>query len=81
MDRAVIATALSERAARLRDGTTFCPSEVARGLAADWRPLMPLVREVAAQMPQIIATQKGRPVDPVTATGPIRLGRARDVTP
>ncbi|MEO0931849.1 MAG: DUF3253 domain-containing protein [Pseudomonadota bacterium] len=53
-----------------------CPSEVARRLADDWRPLMPLVREVAADMPEIIATQKGVPVDPLLAKGPIRLGRA-----
>ncbi len=75
MDRAVVAMAMRDRAARLRPGTTFCPSEVARDLAEDWRPLMPLVREVAADMPEITATQKGNPVDPVTARGPIRLGR------
>ncbi|MEM8538008.1 MAG: DUF3253 domain-containing protein [Pseudomonadota bacterium] len=76
VERAVIADALMARAARLRDGTTFCPSDVARALAADWRPLMPLVRAVAADMPGLIATQKGLRVDPRTAKGPIRLGRA-----
>ncbi|MDX8347547.1 DUF3253 domain-containing protein [Cognatiyoonia sp. IB215446] len=74
--REAVTAALLERSARLRPGTTFCPSEVARDLAEDWRPLMPLVREVAGEMPQIIATQKGRDVDPLAAKGPIRLGRA-----
>lgn len=54
-------------------GKTFCPSEAARRLSDDWRPLMPKVRRVAAQL-DLQATQKGAPVDPVTATGPIRLG-------
>ncbi|MEO1639961.1 MAG: DUF3253 domain-containing protein [Pseudomonadota bacterium] len=76
MDRAVIADALMARVARLSPGTTFCPSEIARALATDWRPLMPLVRAVAADMPEIVATQKGAAVDPMTAKGPIRLGRA-----
>lgn len=74
--REVVAAALLDRVARLRPSTTFCPSEVARGLATNWRPLMPLVREVAGEMPEIIATQEGRPVDPKAAKGPIRLGRA-----
>ena len=55
---------------------TICPSEVARALESDeeaWRALMPAVREVAAGMADIVATQKGVPVDPVTARGPIRL--------
>lgn len=56
-----------------RAPVTLCPSEVARELATDWRPLMPRVREVAASLPEIVATQAGSPVDPVTARGPIRL--------
>lgn len=53
---------------------TFCPSEAARRVAEDWRPLMPLVREVARDM-DLRATQGGDEVDPVTARGPIRLTR------
>jgi hypothetical protein len=34
---------------------------------------MPEVRAVAAAMPEIMATQGGVEVDPVTARGPIRL--------
>ena len=52
---------------------SLCPSEVAKALAVDWRPLMPEVRSVAAGMPEIVATQKGVEVDPRTARGPIRL--------
>ncbi|PZX19065.1 uncharacterized protein DUF3253 [Palleronia aestuarii] len=51
---------------------TFCPSEAARALADEWRPLMDDVRRVAMGLP-LIATQKGERVDPVAAGGPIRL--------
>jgi hypothetical protein len=52
---------------------SFCPSEAAKALAADWRPLMPQIRAIAAEMPEILATQRGQPVDPIAAKGPIRL--------
>lgn len=53
---------------------SLCPSEVARALEPEhWQALMPEVRRVAAGMPEIIATQNGVEVDPVTARGPIRL--------
>ena len=54
---------------------TFCPSEVARRLSEDWRPLMPLIRETAARMGGIRATQGGAAIDPLRATGPIRLAK------
>lgn len=60
-------------------GRTFCPSEAARALGDDWRPRMGDVRAAAARLAaegRIVATQKGAPVDPVTARGPIRLGLA-----
>lgn len=72
-----IRAVLTDLALRRGAGRTFCPSEAARALAADWRPLMPAVRRVAAAMQAegaIRATQKGAPADPVTARGPIRLG-------
>ena len=72
-DDAAIRDALMELAQRRGAGKTFCPSEAARALAADWRPLMPEVRRVAATLP-LCATQKGAPVDPLIARGPIRLG-------
>ena len=57
-----------------RMGKTFCPSEAARRVASDWRPLMPRVRELA-KAEGLTATQKGNPVDPTQARGPIRLSR------
>lgn len=58
---------------------TICPSEVARAIAPDaWRPLMDAVRAAAVALAArgaIVVTQRGRPVDPATATGPIRYGR------
>jgi len=54
-------------------GKTICPSDAARALAEDWRPLMDPVRSVARGMEAIEITQKGRVVDPDTARGPLRL--------
>lgn len=70
-DDAQIAAVLRALAAQ-RAGGSFCPSEAARALAQDWRPLMPEVRRVAAEI-GLRATQRGVPVDPLTARGPIRL--------
>ncbi|MDP3193742.1 DUF3253 domain-containing protein [Tabrizicola sp.] len=53
---------------------SLCPSEVAKVLEPDeWQAMMPEVRRVAAGMPEILATQNGVEVDPLTARGPIRL--------
>ena len=72
MDDARIASVLNDLAAARGPESTFCPSEAARRLADDWRPLMPAVRRVARDI-GLVATQGGTPVDPVTARGPIRL--------
>ena len=69
---AEIAAVLMALARTRGPAKSFCPSEAARRLAADWRPMMPEVRRVATTLP-LRATQKGQPVDPVTARGPIRL--------
>lgn len=56
--------------------SSICPSDAARALARDWRPLMPRIRAVAIQMVEagrIQVSQKGRIVDPRTARGAIRL--------
>ncbi len=70
-----------EAAARARGpDKTFCPSEVARALGADWRPWMPAVRAVAGELVdagRLRATRQGRAVDPRRARGPIRLGLPR----
>ncbi|MFM2398421.1 MAG: hypothetical protein RL341_578 [Pseudomonadota bacterium] len=58
---------------------SICPSDVARALAptdAAWRALVPHVRTVAAQLVRagtLEVTQRGEPVDPAAARGPIRL--------
>ena len=60
-------------------GKTICPSEVARALDDDFRPLMDVVRDAAVELRRrgvIEVTQGGRPVDPAAARGPIRLRRA-----
>ena len=60
---------------------TVCPSEVARHLAPDWRPLMEPVRErvrVLARAGRIDITQASEAIDPnADWRGPIRL-RWRD---
>ena len=71
-----IAGLLDQRA----PGRSICPSEAARavGGADDWRNLMPAAREAAARMAgrgEVVVTQKGRPVDALTARGPIRIAR------
>lgn len=60
------------------EGKTICPSEAARALAEDWRPLMDEVRDVAFGMAddgRVEVTQKGDVVDGRAAKGPIRLRR------
>lgn len=74
-----IADTLVQMARSRADGRTFCPSDAARRLdPADWRPLLPEVRRIAARLQRdglIAVTQKGRAVDAMSASGPIRLGR------
>ena len=72
---AAIRQALLDLAAERRHAT-FCPSEAARRLAGDWRPLMPRVRAVAADLigeNRLRCLQNGRTVDIQAARGPIRL--------
>lgn len=67
-----ILSLLAERA----PGKSICPSEVARALSDDWRPLMGHVRAEAARMAvegRLLVTQRGKVVDAETARGPIRL--------
>jgi hypothetical protein len=74
---------ITELVAARGPGRTICPSEVARSLVGDeaFRPLMPHVREAAAELADrgaIEVTQRGEPVDARTARGPIRLGLPRE---
>jgi hypothetical protein len=58
---------------------SICPSEVARALAAEWRPLLGSVRRAAmllAESGQIDILRKGQAIPPADMRGVIRL-RAR----
>jgi hypothetical protein len=70
---AEIRAALLDLALRRGARASLCPSEVARRFGPGWRALMPVVRRVAADMAEIEVTQRGRPVDPAAARGPIRF--------
>lgn len=65
-------------------GKTICPSEAARSVSPEnWREQMERTREAARRLVaagKLEITQRGRPVDPSTARGPIRL-RLRDTPP
>ncbi|MFG2989626.1 DUF3253 domain-containing protein [Streptomyces sp. NPDC048257] len=63
---------------------TICPSDAARaayeGGGDGWRALMEPARRAARRLVaagEVEITQAGRPVDPATARGPIRIRRAR----
>lgn len=76
IEQAILA-AVSRRA----PGRTICPSEPARALSADWRPLMPRIRAVAARLGRegrLEATRRGAPVDPEAPGGPIRLAAPQE---
>ena len=63
---------------RRAEGRTICPSEAARVLADDWRPLMQPVRDTAFAMAdagRLEITQRGEVVDGRTARGAVRLRR------
>lgn len=71
-----IGAALRALAARRGSARSFCPSEAARAVTPQWRALMPDVRRVAGGLCDagvLEAVQRGAPVDPRTARGPIRL--------
>jgi hypothetical protein len=79
-DRALeraITELLTHRAAT----ATICPSEAARAVGGDdWRALLEPARAAARRLEargQVVISQRGRPVDPSTARGPIRIGRGR----
>jgi hypothetical protein len=63
------------------DNATICPSEAARlvGSEDNWRELMQPARDAARRLQDqglVVITQKGKAVDPSTAKGPIRIGKA-----
>ncbi|WP_226346896.1 DUF3253 domain-containing protein [Agilicoccus flavus] len=62
---------------RHRESSTICPSDAARIVGGEeWRDLMPIAREVAADLAGdgvVRVLSKGEEVDPAAARGPIRL--------
>lgn len=73
--RQIEAEILAQTSARGPD-KSICPSDVARTLAEEWRPLMHLVRQVAVTLAtngQIDILRKGKPIDPAAMHGVIRL--------
>jgi len=79
-DRQIRAT-LQRLAGERAGDATFCPSEAARALTDDWRPLMPRVRTIAQELVDaggLVCTQRGETVQPATARGAIRLRARRD---
>lgn len=74
-----LARAILDQVGRLRPGTTCCPSEIARDLAADWRKLMQPIRDQAlllADQGLLSITQRGARIAGPDIRGPIRLGPA-----
>ncbi|MEV7554257.1 DUF3253 domain-containing protein [Amycolatopsis sp. NPDC089917] len=71
---------LALAAARGEDSST-CPSDAARAVADEWRPLLPIAREAAralARAGEVRLTQGDRPLDPDGAwRGPIRIRHSR----
>jgi len=68
--------AILDLLAQRGEGKTICPSDAARALSNDFRPLMDPVRRVARELVErgaIEVTQKGRVVDLDAARGPIRF--------
>lgn len=74
---AAIEAKIFELLSKRQAGATICPSEVARALATDWRPLMRRIRQVAlglALAQRLRVTRGGQPVNAASRGGPIRLG-------
>ncbi|MDQ7807867.1 DUF3253 domain-containing protein [Amycolatopsis sp. A133] len=64
-------------AAARGEGSSTCPSDAARALADDWRPLLPQARELARELAragEVRLTQGDRLLDPDGEwAGPIRI--------
>jgi len=75
LDAALERNIVSLLHARARAGS-ICPSEAARAVAPDWRPLMERARMAARRLVAagvVEITQRGAVVDASAARGPIRL--------
>ena len=76
-DRAHVRSAILTLTQQRGPRKSICPSEAAKAACPDeWRSQMEHVRQVARELAaegRIIFLQRGKPVDPTRATGPIRL--------
>jgi Protein of unknown function (DUF3253) len=71
-----IAAAILRLAEASGPDASICPSEAAKDLSAEWRPLLGPVRRVAARLAQdgrIDILRKGRAIAPAEMKGVIRL--------
>jgi hypothetical protein len=77
VDRATLRQHLLKKVQERGVEKSICPSEVARDLGgAEWRSLMEPIRSVGAELVEsgeILALQRGQPVHPLSAKGPIRF--------
>lgn len=77
---AALETAIRDLLAARAASCTICPSEAAKAVGGgEWRELMESARMAARRLvaaDEVVIRQKGRIVDPSTAKGPIRIGRA-----
>jgi len=77
VDRSTLRQHLLEKVRARGAEKSICPSEVARDLGgAEWRSLMDAVRSVGAELVEsgeLLALQRGQPVHPLSAKGPIRF--------
>ncbi|MEC7801619.1 MAG: DUF3253 domain-containing protein [Verrucomicrobiota bacterium] len=78
MKNKLIRARLLEFARKRGKSKTFCPSEIARSIDKEnWRDLMHSVKLEGKKMVNenlLQCTQKGKPLDPLHAKGPIRFG-------
>lgn len=78
MKNKLIRARLLEFARKRGKYKTFCPSEIARSIDKEnWRDLMHSVKLEGKKMVNenlLLCTQKGKPLDPLHAKGPIRFG-------
>jgi hypothetical protein len=71
-----IETTILQIAAERGEQKSFCPSEVARALSDDWRPLLTPVRAAARRLAEegrIDILRHGKPIVPAQIKGVIRL--------
>jgi hypothetical protein len=72
----LIAAEILRQAEAVGAARSLCPSDIAKALSPDWRPLLSSVRKAAIMLAvagRIDILRKGRPIDPTQTHGVIRL--------